>query len=418
MTRFVLFSVFFALIILIFALLQLYEYRTYRRWVQRAFPQDRHNVVLTGTWIVLAIGNILFILQLIARGSDSYAQPVMQYTLIYPAGIYFAAVVFGFLILLVKDLLRFLLFWTRHVVRLAKQLSVAGTTSVDPRPSAELSLQRRQLLKISGASAVGIIFGTPLVSAMASPRDYRITRIPISFPNLPSGLHGLTIAQISDVHSGIYMTEEHMMEIVELTNSLHANIVALTGDHVDSSDVQIPSVCSAMSMLKSDYGMYGCLGNHDHFATVEKVSAALQQIGVVMLDNTNRTLSINGEKLSVLGVDDAGNGRSNFARLDDALKGVDPQTFKILLSHRPEFFTHAKKAGIDLTLAGHTHGGQVGIEFWGVNLNPAYLVTNYVRGLFKEDGKHMYVNVGVGMVGVPIRIVRPEITLITLQCAV
>jgi len=134
-----------------------------------------------------------------------------------------------------------------------------------------------------------------------------------------------------------------------------------------------------------------------------------------MLDNANRTLTINGEKFSMIGVDDAGYGRSNFANLDEALKGADPQMFRILLSHRPEFFPHAKKAGIDLTLSGHTHGGQVGIEFGGVNLNPAYLVTKYVRGLFNEDGRQMYVNVGVGMVGVPIRIVRPEITLITLQ---
>lgn len=418
MTRFVMISIFLAVITLILVLLQLYEYRTYRRWVRRVFPQDRHNGLLNKAWIVLTLGNILFVLQLIMRGSNLYGQPVIRYTVVYPAGIYFAAVVFGFLILLVKDLLRFLLFWIRHAVRLAKQLGISGTTSDDPRQSADLSLQRRQLLKITGASAVGIIFGTPFVSAIASTRDYRITRIPISLPNLPSGLQGLTIAQLSDVHSGIYMTEEHMMEIVELTNSLQANIVALTGDHVDSSDVEIPTVRNAMGMLKSDYGIYGCLGNHDHFATAEKVSAALEQVGIVMLDNTNRTLCVNGEKLSMLGVDDAGRGRSDFARLDDALKGVEPQTFKVLLSHRPEFFPHAKKADIDLTLAGHTHGGQVGIEFWGINLNPAYLATRYVRGLFEEDGKHLYVNVGVGMVGVPIRIVRPEITLITLQRAV
>jgi predicted MPP superfamily phosphohydrolase len=294
---------------------------------------------------------------------------------------------------------------------------MAGSTSVDSHPPTELSLRRRQLLKFGGATVAGIAIGTPLMSSIASARDYQITKVPLSFANLPVGLHGLTIAQLSDVHSGIYMTEDHMMEIVELANSLHANIIALTGDHVDSSDREIPAVREAMRMLKSDYGIYGCLGNHDHFATAEKVSAALQQIGVVMLDNANRTLRINGERFSLIGVDDAGHGRSNFARLDDGLRGVDPQAFKILLSHRPEFFAQAKKAGMDLTLAGHTHGGQVGIEFWGINLNPAYLFTNYVRGLFREDGKQMYVNVGVGMVGVPIRIVRPEITLITLQRA-
>jgi uncharacterized protein len=417
MTRFMLFPVFFAIIFSLFALLQLYEYRSYRRWLRRVYPPDRHNLFLKRGWLVLGVGNVLVILQFIIRGSNSYELFIPQVTVVYPSGIYFAAVIFGFLILLVKDVVRFVLFWIRRGARLAQQLSMAGSTSVDPPSPAELSRQRRQLLKLGGATTLGVVFGTPLVSTIASPRDYRITKIPIAFPNLPAGLHGLTIAQLSDVHSGIYMTEDHMMEIVELTNSLHANIVALTGDHVDTSDIQIPSVRNAMRMLKSDYGIYGCLGNHDHFATADKVSAALQQVGVVMLDNANRTLTVNGEQFSMIGVDDAGYGRSNFARLDDALKGVDPQHFKILLSHRPEFFPHAKKAGMDLTLAGHTHGGQVGIEFWGINLNPAYLVTKYVRGLFNEEGRQMYVNVGVGMVGVPIRIVRPEITLITLQRA-
>ena len=415
MSRFLLFPLFFAIVFSLFALLQLNQYRTYRRWVKRAFPSDRHAASMKIAWLVLGIGNTLVVLQFIVRGMPTYANPVLQYTIVYPAGIYFAAVVFGFLVILAKDILKLVIFWMRRLERLMKQLSAIDSTSIPSETTSELSPRRRQLLKMSGGAAVGVIFGTPLVSTIASPRDYRITKIPLSFPNLPHGLHGLTIAQVSDVHSGIYMAEDHMMEIVELTNSLRANMVVLTGDHVDSSDVQIPSVRDAMKMLKSDYGVYGCLGNHDHFATAEKVSAALEQVGVVMLNNAHREPVINGETFSLIGVDDAGYGSSDFARLDEAMRGVDPETFKILLSHRPTFFGHAKRANIDLTLAGHTHGGQVGIEFWGINLNPAYLLTRYVRGLYKEEGKQMYVNVGVGMVGVPIRIVRPEITLITLQ---
>jgi len=415
MSRTFFFLPFLAVVFGIFGLLEFRGYRAVRRWVRRVFSQDSQRTFFGAARIVLVAGNALVVLQFALRGSSAYGQPVVQFVIIYPAGIFFAAVVFGFLLLVINDVVRFLAYWVRRVVRLAQQLHESTSTSVAPHPSADLSPERRNFLKWSGAAAIGVTFGTPLVSSIASAHDYRITRIPLSFPNLPAGLCGLTIAQVSDVHSGVYMTEDHMMEIVELTNSLHAHIIALTGDHVDSSDVQIPSVCQAMKMLRADYGIYGCLGNHDHFATAEKVSAALQQVNVVMLDNAHRTLRINGEKLSFIGVDDAGYGSSNFARLDNALKGIDPESFKILLSHRPEFFQHAKKAGMDLTLAGHTHGGQVGVEFWGINLNPAYLVTNYVRGLFVEEGKQMYVNVGVGMVAVPIRIVRPEITLITLQ---
>jgi len=324
-------------------------------------------------------------------------------------------VIFGFLVLLIKDIVRFIMFSARRILQLIVSLSKADSTSPSALNDQPLSAERRAFLKVSGATAIGMTLGTPLISSIASAHDYRVIRVPLQFPNLPGGLESLTIAQVSDVHSGVYMTEHDMMEIVELTNALHPNIIALTGDHVDNADVQIPSVRNAMKMLKSDLGIYGCLGNHDHFASAEKVSAALQQAGITMLDNSHRTLTINGEKLALVGVDDAGRGSSNFARLSEATQGLNPETFKILLSHRPEFFSEAKKAGLDLTLAGHTHGGQVGIEFWRINLNPAYLVTKYVRGLYKEDGKQLYVNVGVGMVGVPIRLVPPEITLITLE---
>ncbi len=415
MSRFFLFPILFAVVFSILGLLQWYEYRVYRRWVNMVFPANMRRTPLRWAWMVLGTGNVLILLQLIVRGVDFYAAPVVQLTIVSPAGIYLAIVIFGFLILLVKDAVKSVLYWVRHAIQLAQKLGAHDSTTVDPPSTEEFSESRRKLLKISGVTMVGVTVGTPFISAIAGTRDYRITKIPISFPNLPSGLHGLTIAQVSDVHSGIYMTENHMNEIVELTNSLHANVVVLTGDHVDSSDIQIPSVCEAMKQLRADYGVYGCLGNHDHFATAEKVAAGLENAGIKMLVNANRTMTINGEQFSLIGVDDAGHGQSDYARLDKALQGVDPQMFRILLSHRPEFFSHAKRAGIDLTLAGHTHGGQVGVEFAGLNLNPAYLATKYVRGLFKEEGKQMYVNVGVGMVAVPIRIVRPEITLITLQ---
>jgi uncharacterized protein len=407
--------IFIGVILLIFGAMQYYEYRTVRRWMHRAFAPDRRQQIHRYLLISLGIGNLLLVFQLVLRGNNAYEMPFLQYTIVFPAGIFFAAVILGFLIILVKDIVRLVLFWIRRGMSLLEKLGKSESTTVDPATEAGLSVRRREFLKLSGTATLAATFGAPFISAIASPRDYRINRVLLSFPDLPAGLHGLTIAQISDVHSGIYMTESHMMEIMEIANSLHANIVALTGDHVDNSDLQIPPVCNAMKGLKSDYGVFGCLGNHDHFATAEKVSEALQQVNVVMLDNAHRTLVINGEKISLVGVDDAGHDSSNFACLEDAVRGLDAETFKVLLSHRPEFFSKAKAAGMDLTLAGHTHGGQVGIEFWGINLNPAYLATKYVRGFFKEDGKQMYVNVGVGMVAVPIRIVRPEITLFTLQ---
>lgn len=396
--------------------MQFYVYRTYRRWTRRAFSADRHKILITAVLILLGIGNTLLVLQFLLRSYNSYANPVSQFLVIYPGGIFFGMVLLGFLIVVLKDSIRFLVYWIQRIARLAVRLSQAESTTVDSPTPQHFSEGRRQFLKLTGATAVGVTFGTPFVASIASAHDYRIIRPPLTFPNLPAGLQGVTIAQVSDVHSGVYMTERDIRDIVEIVNGLHPTLIALTGDHVDNNDAQIPAVQNTMKLLKSDYGVYGCLGNHDHFATAEKVTAGLQQINVTMLDNAHRTLTINGEKLSILGVDDAGRGADNFANLDETVKGLDPEGFNVLLSHRPDFFTKAKSAGMDLTLSGHTHGGQVGIEFWGINLNPVYIVHKYARGLYQEDGKQLYVNVGVGMIGVPIRLVPPEITLITLQC--
>jgi hypothetical protein len=415
MSRTLQFLVFFGIIFSLFGLMQFYVYRTYRRWTRRAFSTGRQKSLIRAILILLGIGNTLLVLQFLLRSYNSYANPVSQYLVIYPGGIFFGIVILGFLIVVIKDSIRYLVHGIQRIARLAVHLSRGESTTVASPAPQHLSEGRRQFLKLSGAAAVGVTFGTPFIASIASAHDYRIVRLPLTFPNLPAGLQGLTIAQVSDVHSGVYMTERDIRDIVEIVNGLHPSLIALTGDHVDNNDAQIPAVHNTMRLLKSDYGVYGCLGNHDHFATAEKVTAALQAINVTMLDNAHRTLTINGEKLSIVGVDDAGRGAGNFANLDEAVKGLDPESFNVLLSHRPDFFTKAKSSGMDLTLSGHTHGGQVGIEFWRINLNPVYLVHKYARGLYHEDGKQLYVNVGVGMVGVPIRLVPPEITLITLQ---
>ena len=136
-----------------------------------------------------------------------------------------------------------------------------------------------------------------------------------------------------------------------------------------------------------------------------------------MLNNSHSQIAIDGDKISVIGIDDAGRGQSNFADWKKALEGIDAESFTIALTHRPDEWDQSRSSGIDLTLAGHTHGGQVGFKLGPVNLNPVYLIHKYAMGLYSQDNTHLYVNVGVGMVGVPIRLVRPEITMFTLKRA-
>lgn len=270
---------------------------------------------------------------------------------------------------------------------------------------------RRAFLQAAGAFS----FGAPLIltgyGALKTARDYNVKRVEIPFENLPHALDGFTIAQISDIHSGAFMNEKEMMEIREIMDSQHPQVAVMTGDFVDTSSREIEPVARVFSKLKTDYGIFGCMGNHDLFDNYKIVSAMMKDSGIVMLENGNKILRVNGEDLNLLGVND-----SRLADLPKTLKGVDPDAFKILLAHRPEFFPRSSESGIDLQLSGHTHGGQLGVNFFGIPLSPMQFFHKYINGLYKKGKSQLYVNPGVGMVFAPIRIgVRPEITLITLR---
>ena len=209
------------------------------------------------------------------------------------------------------------------------------------------------------------------------------------------------------------MNENEMISIREIMDSQHPQVAVMTGDFVDTSAREIEPVARVFSKLKTDYGIFGCMGNHDVFDNYKIVSAAMKDSGIVMLENGNKTLRVDGEDLNLLGVND-----SRLADLPTAINGIDPDGFKVLIAHRPEFFPESFRNGIDLQLSGHTHGGQLGLNFFGISLSPMQIFHKYIYGLYKEGKSFLYVNPGVGMVFAPIRIgIRPEITLITLRAS-
>ncbi|MEX1275814.1 MAG: metallophosphoesterase [Bacteroidota bacterium] len=417
MSRLLQFALFFTILVTLFGGFQYYLFRTCQRWVRASFSADRHPFWKRAALITLIAGNLLFVLQFVARSVGWHTSPLGQVFIVLPSAFYFASVVTGFFLVLFNDLRRGLVFGFRHAIAVLKGISRSDSTSYAPSPSETVNEGRRTFLRVGGAGILAAAVGTPLLASLATARDYQIVRLPLFFENLPASLRGLTLAHVSDLHSGPFMSGRDMFEIFEIVNSLHPHVTFVTGDFVDSSDSEIEPLVKAIGNLKAEYGVLGCLGNHDHFATAERVHAALLGQNVRVLNNTHLSLPINGEHLAVVGIDDAGRGTRNFARLDLATRDLHPDKFKILLTHRPDFFTHAKAAGMDLTLAGHTHGGQVGGEVLGLSFYPVNLVFKYAMGHYVEEGKQLYVNVGVGMVGAPIRLVRPEITLLTLNSA-
>lgn len=412
MSRTLQFFLFFSTVLTLVGLIQWYLYVSYRRWIRQIAP-ERAPRWLKRAKRLLLVGNAFFLLSFFGRGLGLFSEPAVRLAIVYPAGMWFGSIILGFVLLAIKDLLR----------SVALVFRVAGTflrrlTSPKSAPmaveTAPIDPGRRHFLTAAGTATIGVIAATPVAASLATARDYQIRRIPLAFPNLPSELEGITIAQVSDIHSGIYMSRSDMQYIFDIVNQLHPQIAVLTGDLVDTNDTEIPPLHEALKMLRADRGAFAVLGNHDHFATGDRVAEGVRQSGVTVLRNAHQTLNVDGAKLSLIGIDDP-SPRRNFADVPTALNGLDSESFKVMLVHQPRLWPEAKNVGMDLTLVGHTHGGQIGMEMMGLPLYPVRWVYDHPMGHFIEDGKQLYVNVGVGMVGAPIRLVRPEISLFELR---
>ncbi|MBI4417540.1 MAG: metallophosphoesterase [Ignavibacteriales bacterium] len=402
------FTIFFIVVFSVFSLMQYRLYRLFRSWLRRSFEGLQRKRWERGGKLALIGFNLLLLMQIPVRMGSFYDFMPIQILIVYPAGLFFATVVFAFLIVTVADVVCLM----TDGVRLIFHRSPKTRAGYAELP---LSNGRREFLRKGGMGAAAVVGSFPLVASIATARDYQINRITMPFKEFPPELNGLTIAHVSDLHSGLYMTENNMREIFDIVNGLSADFVLMTGDFVDSADSQIEPLVNALKTLHMRAPVYGCLGNHDHFATVEKVSAALERSGVVLLNNSSERIVMNNRDVMLVGIDDAGRGAANFARFDTAMRHVEPDVFKIMLTHRPDVWDECRERGIHLTLAGHTHGGQVGFRLGPLNLNPVYLVHKYAMGEYVEQDRRLYVNVGVGMVGVPIRMVKPEIALVTLE---
>lgn len=302
---------------------------------------------------------------------------------------------------------------------------IAGKSGKGKSPEAEFAQQpsvsndfdptRRKFVissTMAGFAAPSVITAYSLFNNRT---DYVINEMALSFPNLPNELKGLKIAQVSDIHSGSFMSLRKMEEITESVNSFSPDLVTLTGDFVSGTKSEIVPFVSAFQKLHSTYGTFSCLGNHDEWAGNEPISAALNEKKLGLLRNDTRIINIDGAKLNVIGMDFTSN-RADF--LESAIKSADPEGFNLLLCHHPDFFTLAKQKNIDLMLAGHTHGGQITFDLAGIKIYPIDMFYKYPRGLYEEGkggSQKLYVNLGIGVTGTPIRTVKPEIALITLS---
>ena len=243
----------------------------------------------------------------------------------------------------------------------------------------------------------------------------------IHLPKLPRQFHGFRICQLSDIHIGPFMPQEEIRKYADIANSLKADMIVLTGDFVTFDASTQVAVVEALSGLRAPYGVYGCLGNHDAWSGVEdSISDLFRRAGVRILRSENVSIESHGESFNLVGTDFQSRHRFGPSPAVEHLLAnieglIQRDRVNILLSHNPDTFPRAAELGIDLSMAGHTHGGQAALEFISPEIAPSRLVTPYVAGHFQKNGTQLYVNRGIGTIFIPIRIgAPPEITIYEL----
>jgi predicted MPP superfamily phosphohydrolase len=304
----------------------------------------------------------------------------------------------------------------------------------------DVSPSRRAFFRYAAVLAGGFPFLAATYGFAAGRLRYTIERVEVAVANLPPELDGLRIAQLSDIHIGDYMPPHEIARAVDMANALGPDISFVTGDFVSSVGDPLEACISELSRLRAPLGVWGCNGNHEIYAGVEDEAERLFHAkGMRLLRASSAVVEHKGGRFNLLGVDyqrdHMVSGEQTAPGL--MLREIEPLIRRdmpnILLSHNPNSFRRAAELGIELSLAGHTHGGQVKFEIVDHSVSPARLITPFVAGLYRLPmNSHapggvaensapkaaLYVNRGLGTFGFPVRIgVPPEITLLTLRRA-
>ncbi len=261
--------------------------------------------------------------------------------------------------------------------------------------------------------------------------DYKVHRTTLYFDELPEAFDGFTITQLSDIHSGSFDNADAMQRGIDLAQAQKSDLFVFTGDIVNNAAWEIEQYIPNFSKLRSPYGQFSILGNHDygdyiHWDSPEEKAANLQKLkqhhadlGYRLLLDENVEIEKDGQKITLLGVQNWGKGFIKVGDLNKALRGVDPNAFKILLSHDPTHWEEQVRYNattIHLTLSGHTHGAQFGVEVAGLRWSPVQYRYLDWAGLVNEKNRYLYVNRGFGFLAFSGRLgIWPEITVITLK---
>jgi uncharacterized protein len=331
--------------------------------------------------------------------------------------------------------------------RSSAPLAEAAAVELVPDPS------RRYFFRTASALAGAAPFLSVVYGFAAERLDYRVRRVDIPTANLPPALDGMKIVQLSDIHLSASMSRTDVRRAVEMANDLGADLAVVTGDFITGAADPLVDCIDEIRHLRAALGVFGCNGNHEIYARAEDAAQDLfAQAGMKLLRHESVQLAFRGAHLNLLGVDYQREGALVGQRLEmlpDLGPLVRRDMANVLLSHNPNTFNRAAELGIELSLAGHTHGGQVQVEILDHRFSPARFITDYIAGAYfrplympatnlralkgpnysasnqallpghaQPRLSALYVNRGLGTVGAAVRLgVPPEITLLTLRRA-
>jgi predicted MPP superfamily phosphohydrolase len=416
------FRIFLTIILVLTPLAQAFWFlQAWRLIAAVAWPAAR--ALLQGLWIVAAFA-------VLASVFDQLGYRVLPLWVFGPWGRA------GARLWLIASCLAFL---AVSVVEGLAWLSQAAMAALPVTQQARIEPARRLLFRAAVWLAGSLPFLAAVYGTTAGRRWYRLVPVDVPLAHLPPSLEGLRIVHVSDLHSGPFMPRRAVRRAVDMINAVQPDLAVLTGDLISNAQDPLEDCIAELSRLRAPLGIWGCHGNHEQWSNLEtKAQALFTRYGMHLLRQECVELSWHGERFNLIGVDD----QREHARPGEPstlLRGVKrlvrPDIPNILLSHNPNTFPQAAALGIELSLAGHTHGGQIRVAFGRRQWSPARFITPFVAGLYRlpfgpeepptgdrvprpRPSACLYVNRGLGTYVLPLRLgVPPEITVLTLRAA-
>lgn len=408
----------FVFLILIFALIEYYAFTAIRFSIRNVKNPYKTSILVTYIAITI-IWFATFAMFPVLRNMDM-SKAMRNFVVSFAMGILITKILIA-IVLLIDDLRR----GTTHLLGLFYNKENMPMVI-------ERGMTRSEFINKFALLFGGTIFGTMLYG-MSNRYNYTIKNISLSFANLPKAFKGMKIVQISDIHSGSLSDLTAVAKGIEKINAINADAIFFTGDLVNNKSDEAEEFIPIFSKLKAKHGVFSVLGNHDYGdyveweskahkkANLERLKQIHQENGWRLLLDEHVVLEQDGEKMALIGVENTSfkNRFQTYGSLEKAYKGSEIHPFKILLSHDPSHWDgeiNSKYKDIDLTLSGHTHGFQFGIDIPWLKWSPVQYVYKQWAGLYQKDNQHLYVNRGFGFLGYPGRVgIMPEITVIELS---